>query len=130
MKTNQNLHIVYIEDDPEMVNLVALILTRHGYKVSTAYSGPEGLEIIQKTLPDLILLDIMMPDVDGWEVYQKLKRQQETKNIPTIIITAKSQPVDRVLGLHIAKVDDFIAKPFHPQELIESIERVLEKQKE
>ncbi|NPV86429.1 MAG: response regulator [Anaerolineae bacterium] len=127
---SQNLHIVYIEDDPEMVDLVALILTRHGYKVSSAYSGSEGLEIIQKTLPDLILLDIMMPDMDGWEVYQKLKRQQETKNIPTIIITAKSQPVDRVLGLHIAKVDDFIAKPFHPQELLESIERVLEKQKQ
>jgi two-component system, OmpR family, response regulator VicR len=67
----------------------------------------------------------MMPDMDGWEVYQQLKTAPPTDEIPVIVITAKSQAVDRVLGLHIAKVDDYISKPFRPQELLDSIERVL-----
>jgi DNA-binding response OmpR family regulator len=66
-----------------------------------------------------------MPDVDGWEVFQQLKNHEQTRHIPVIVITAKAQPIDRVLGLHIAKVDDYIAKPFHPQELVNSIENVL-----
>ncbi len=68
-----------------------------------------------------------MPDMDGWEVYQNLKSDEKTKNIPVIVITAKAQAIDRVLGLHIAHVDDYISKPFRPQELLESIEKVLAK---
>jgi two-component system, OmpR family, response regulator VicR len=117
--------IVYIEDDPEMIDLVSLILNRRGYQVKGAGGGKEGLEIIQKTLPDLVLLDLMMPDMDGWEVYQQLKTAPPTDEIPVIVITAKAQAIDRVLGLHIAKVDDYISKPFRPQELLDSIERVL-----
>ena len=67
----------------------------------------------------------MMPDMDGWDVYQLLKSDVATRNIPVIIITAKAQSIDRVLGLHIAKVDDYISKPFRPQELVDSIDRVL-----
>ena len=77
--------------------------------------------------PDLILLDLMMPDVDGWDVYQQIKADDMTRNIPVIVITAKSQAIDRVLGLHIAKVDDYISKPFRPQELLDSIDRVLDR---
>jgi DNA-binding response OmpR family regulator len=76
-------------------------------------------------MPDLVLLDLMMPDMDGWEVYQQMKADEKTKNIPVIVVTAKAQSIDRVLGLHIAKVDDYIAKPFSPQDLMNSVEKVL-----
>ncbi|MCX8025165.1 MAG: response regulator [Thermanaerothrix sp.] len=117
--------IVYIEDDQEMIELVTLILSRRGYEVIGAQGGRNGLEVVLAQTPDLILLDLMMPDIDGWEVFQQLKNHAQTRNIPVIVITAKAQPIDRVLGLHIAKVDDYIAKPFHPQELVNSIETVL-----
>ena len=117
--------VVYIEDDLEMIDLVMLILTRRGFQVQGANGGRIGLDIIFKKPPDLILLDLMMPGMDGWEVYQQLKANEHTRNIPVIVITAKAQTIDRVLGLHIAKVDDYIAKPFRPQELLDSIERVL-----
>jgi len=67
----------------------------------------------------------MMPDMDGWDVYHQLKSSESTSHIPVIIITAKAQAIDRVLGLHIARVDDYISKPFRPQELLDSIDRVL-----
>lgn len=78
--------------------------------------------------PDLVLLDLMMPDMDGWEVYQKMKADEATKATPVIVVTAKAQSIDKVLGLHIAKVDDYITKPFGPQELLESVEKVLARQ--
>ncbi len=78
-------------------------------------------------MPDLILLDLMMPDMDGWEVYQQIKADEQTRHIPVIVVTAKAQSIDKVLGLHIAKVDDYIAKPFSPADLLESIERVIAK---
>jgi DNA-binding response OmpR family regulator len=74
----------------------------------------------------LILLDLMMPDMDGWEVYQQIKADDRTKKIPVIVVTAKAQSIDKVLGLHIAKVDDYIAKPFSPQELLESVDKVFD----
>lgn len=125
MEPDNNLRVIYVEDDPEMIDLIKLILNRQGFEVLGANGGRKGLELIQSELPDLVLLDLMMPDMDGWSVYQQLKSIPETNQIPVIIITAKSQPIDRVLGLHIAKVDDYICKPFHPQELIESIIKVL-----
>jgi DNA-binding response OmpR family regulator len=87
--------------------------------------GREGLEVIARDQPDLVLLDLMMPDMDGWEVYQKMKADEGMKTIPVIVVTAKAQSIDRVLGLHIARVDDYITKPFGPQELLESVEKVL-----
>jgi DNA-binding response OmpR family regulator len=119
-----NKRIVYIEDEQEMIDLVSLILSRKGYEIIGANGGREGLEIVKSELPDLILLDLMMPDLDGWDVYQQLKAEEDTSNIPVIVITAKAQNIDKVLGLHIAKVDDYISKPFSPQDLVKSIERV------
>jgi two-component system response regulator VicR len=120
--------VVCIEDEPEMIDLVKLILSRKGYQVVGAMGGREGLEAIQANKPDLVLLDLMMPDMDGWEVYQKMKANDATKSIPVIVVTAKAQSIDKVLGLHIAKVDDYITKPFGPQELLESVEAVLARQ--
>jgi len=124
METLAKKRIVYIEDDPEMIDLVELILNRHGFDVQGANGGRQGLDFVHQQLPDLILLDLMMPDLDGWDVYQQLKSEDETKDVPVIVITAKTQTIDKVLGLHIAKVDDYISKPFRPQELLDSIEKV------
>ena len=118
-------HILCIEDEQEMIDLIRLILARRGFEVSGANGGKEGLEAVRTRRPDLVLLDLMMPDMDGWEVYQQMKADEATRNIPVIIVTAKAQSIDRVLGLHIAKVDDYIAKPFSPQELMNAVNKVL-----
>jgi DNA-binding response OmpR family regulator len=120
-------HILYIEDDPGMIDLVTTILTRRGYKITGASGGHQGLKVLQAMAekPDLVLLDLMMPDMDGWEVYQHIKGDEATKNIPVIIVTAKAQNIDKVLGLQIAKADDYVTKPFGPQDLVSSIEKVL-----
>lgn len=127
MDVSPTKKIVYIEDDPEMIDLVELILNRHGFSVTGAHGGRQGIDIVRQVNPDLILLDLMMPDLDGWDVYQQLKADEATKAIPVIVITAKAQSIDKVLGLHIAKVDDYISKPFRPQELLDSVDRILNK---
>ncbi len=119
--------IIYIEDDSDMIDLVSLILNRRGFSVKGANGGVKGLEMVFSEIPDLVLLDLMMPDLDGWDVYQQMKAQAKTRNIPVIVITAKAQAIDRVLGLRIAKVDDYICKPFSPNELIASIDRIVAK---
>lgn len=126
MATENPKQVIYIEDDPEMIDLVSLILNRRGFHVKGAHGGREGLELIQNKTPDLILLDLMMPDLDGWDIYQQLKADAKTEKVPVIIITAKSQPIDRVLGLYIAKAEGYISKPFHPQELLDCIDKVLD----
>jgi DNA-binding response OmpR family regulator len=117
--------VVCIEDEPEMIDLVRLILGRKGYNVIGAHGGIEGLETVRRLRPDLVLLDLMMPDMDGWEVYQQIKADPSLREIPVVVVTAKAQSIDKVLGLHIAKVDDYITKPFGPQELLESVEKIL-----
>ena len=117
--------VVCVEDEPEIIDLIRLILGRKGFDLTGATGGLEGLETIRRVKPDLVLLDLMMPDMDGWEVYQQMKADPELKNIPVIVVTAKAQSIDKILGLHIAKVDDYVTKPFGPQELLQSVERVL-----
>ncbi len=117
--------ILCVEDEPEMIDLMRLILGRRGFEVRGASGGIEGLRMIREEIPDLVLLDLMMPDMDGWEVYQQMKADEKTRHIPVIVVTAKAQSIDKVLGLHIAKVDDYLAKPFSPQDLLSSVEKVL-----
>ncbi len=121
--------ILCIEDEPEMIDLIRLILGRRGFEVLGATGGTEGIKAVREQLPDLVLLDLMMPDMDGWEVYQQMKADETTRNIPVIVVTAKAQSIDKVLGLHIAKVDDYISKPFSPQELLNSVERIIGQKK-
>ncbi len=125
METKKITRIFYFEDDPEMIDLVNLILGRLGYEVKGTGNGAAGIEAVKEDVPDLILLDLMMPGMDGWDVYHQLKAIESTKNIPVIVVTARAQPIDRVLGLHIAKVDGYLCKPFHPKELQDSVEAVL-----
>jgi two-component system, OmpR family, response regulator VicR len=129
MEAKAAKRILCIEDDPEMIDLIRLILGRRGFKVSGAAGGTAGIKAVREQLPDLVLLDLMMPDMDGWEVYQQMKAEESTRNIPVIVVTAKAQSIDKVLGLHIAKVDDYISKPFSPQELMNSVEKVIGQQK-
>lgn len=117
--------VLCIEDHPEMIELIRLILSREGFAVEGAEGGREGLEAMQEKPPDLVLLDLMMPDMDGWEVYRQIKSNDQLRDIPVIAVTAKAQEVDRILGLHVAGMDDFITKPFGPEELAASVERVL-----
>ena len=125
MNDTDTKQILCIEDEPEMIDLIRLILGRRGFEVVGAAGGKEGLEKVREQPPELVLLDLMMPDMDGWEVYQQMKADEKTKDIPVIVVTAKAQSIDKVLGLHIAKVDDYIAKPFSPQDLLNSVEKVL-----
>ena len=125
--TEQPIKVVCIEDEPEMIELIKLILGRRNFDLIGAVGGREGLGTVRKVKPDLVLLDLMMPDMDGWEVYQQMKADDMLKDIPVIIITAKAQNIDKILGLHIAKVNDYITKPFAPHELLQSIESVLER---
>jgi two-component system response regulator VicR len=122
---DEKKRILCIEDEPAIIDLIRLILERKGFHVLGAVGGQEGLEAIRRERPDMILLDIMMPGMDGWEVYRQMKADETLRDTPVIVITAKAQSIDKVLGLHIARVDDYITKPFGPQELVESVERVL-----
>jgi DNA-binding response OmpR family regulator len=110
-----------------MIDLIRLILGRKGFDVVGAHGGRVALDVIKEHKPAIVLLDLMMPDMDGWEVYQQLKADNEVKDTPVIVVTAKAQSIDKVLGLHIAKVDDYISKPFSPQELLDSVEQVLKR---
>jgi DNA-binding response OmpR family regulator len=122
--------VVCVEDEPEMIDLIRLILSRKGFEVIGANGGVQGLEAIRAEKPDVVLLDLMMPEMDGWQVYQQLKADPATAEIPVIVVTAKAQNIDKVLGLHIAKVDDYIPKPFALQELVDRIEAVLKRSKQ
>jgi DNA-binding response OmpR family regulator len=117
--------ILCIEDEAEMIALTRLVLEREGFEVLGAVGGKQGLEIMHREKPDLVLLDLMMPDMDGWEVYRQMKVDETLATIPVIIVTARAQNIDKVLGLQVAKVDDYITKPFGPKELLASVNRIL-----
>jgi DNA-binding response OmpR family regulator len=122
---NNKKRILCIEDEAEMIELMRLVLEREGFEVLGAVGGEQGLQAMKLAKPDLVLLDLMMPGVDGWDVYRQMRADKELSYIPVVIVTAKAQSVDKVLGLQVAKVDDYITKPFGPKELITSIQRVL-----
>ena len=118
--------IVYIEDEPYMVNLVTRILEPQGITVIGVNEGEAGLEKIHQEEPDLILLDIMMPGMDGWQVFKQIRSSEKIRHIPVIIITARAFDMDQILGLHLANVDDYITKPFRAHELVERVKRVIQ----
>jgi len=120
-----NKTIIYFEDDNDMVELVRIILSREDFEVHGVSDGLTGIKLTQEVLPDAILLDLMLPDMDGWEIFRQLKNNPTTAGIPVIVITAKAQSIDKVLGLEIAKVDDYISKPFRPNELVERLTNIL-----
>jgi two-component system phosphate regulon response regulator PhoB len=109
--------VLIVDDDPDIQKLVSYNLTQAGYQVVTAASGLEALNAVQDQTPDLIVLDIMLPDLDGLEVCRRLRRQEKTRRIPIIMLTARTQEVDRVVGFELG-ADDYVMKPFSPRELV------------
>lgn len=117
MKTNKETLILLVDDQIENLQILGNILNINNYKRALATNGVEALEIAEKTIPDLILLDIMMPNMDGFEVCQKLKENPKTKDIPVVFLTAKSQTIDIVKGFKLGGVD-YVTKPFKHEELL------------
>ncbi len=117
--------LVCIEDDPELVELIRLIVQREGFEVHYAASGLAGIELVEELSPDLILLDLMMPGIDGWDVFDHLQANAETSAIPIIIVSARTYMDERVAELRAANNGHFVSKPFMPAQLIEAINRVL-----
>ncbi len=117
--------VVCIEDDPSVVDLVKVVLGLNGFEVIGAMGGREGLETTRRVKPDLVLLDLMMPGMDGEQVYRHLKADGELKQIPVIILTADAQSMTKVVWQQVAKADGFVTKPFNAQELIQVIHRAL-----
>ena len=119
--------ILCIEDDPDMIDYIELILGKAGYKVIGAEGGIEGLEAMRRELPDLILLDLMMPGVDGAEVLLRKKEDETIRDIPVIALTALDSPFDQIMWLARTDLQDFIVKSKLPRrELIARIERALQ----
>jgi phosphate regulon transcriptional regulator PhoB len=116
--------VLIVEDEPDIRELVIHHLKRDGYQVSSASSGEEALRLVQAGPPDLILLDLMMPAMDGLEVCRRLRQDPATASLPIVMLTAKGDEVDRVLGLEIG-ADDYIVKPFSPRELLARVRAVL-----
>jgi len=116
--------VLVVEDEPDIRNLVVLHLTREGFRCRTAKNGPEALREAKAARPDLVVLDLMLPDLDGLEVCRRLRSETTTATIPIIMLTAKADEVDRVVGLEMG-ADDYVVKPFSPKELIARIRAVL-----
>lgn len=111
------LSILIVEDDPDILKLLAYHFSTGGYDVRTCETGSEAIARIRERLPDLVLLDLMIPEVDGLEVCRGLKTNPATKHVPVIMLTAKGEEVDRIVGLELG-ADDYVVKPFSPRELM------------
>jgi len=109
--------VLIVDDDPDIQKLVSYNLAQAGYQVITAATGLAALNAVEGLPPDLIILDIMLPDLDGLEVCRRIRQQEKTRRIPIIMLTARTQEVDRVVGFELG-ADDYVMKPFSPRELV------------
>ncbi|NJD51813.1 MAG: response regulator [Candidatus Methanoperedens sp.] len=119
---NSTKKVLIVDDEPDTLELVKLVLESGGFEAVLANNGKEALAQIATLRPDLVLLDIMMPDMDGWDVFRKMKERDP--GIPIAILTAKAQNIDKLLGLHVLKADDYITKPFGKNELISKVRKL------
>lgn len=115
--------ILTVDDEKHIVRLIQVNLERQGYEVVTAYDGREALQKVDDERPDLVILDVMMPYMDGFEVLQNLKRNPGTRDIPVIMLTAKAQDADVFKGWQ-SGVDCYLTKPFNPMELMSFVQRI------
>ncbi len=116
--------ILVVDDEPEAVELVEFNLKQAGYAVSTAADGAEALKKARSQTPDLIVLDVMLPEMDGFEICKALRLDGATAKVPVIMLTAKAAEIDRVLGLELG-ADDYLTKPFSPRELLLRVKKIL-----
>jgi len=121
--------ILIVEDEKDIVKMLDYNFKKEGFRTISAYDGEDALDLASREHPDLIILDLMLPGMDGLEVCRELKRESNTASIPIIMLTAKSQESDKVVGLELG-ADDYITKPFSPRELVARIKAVLRRVKE
>jgi DNA-binding NarL/FixJ family response regulator len=119
-----NKRLLLIDDDPNLILLVKDYLEFRGYEVITAENGREALEVLEKDIPDMIICDVMMPEMDGYTLVKQLREDQRTNWIPVLFLSAKGQSQDRVKGLNIG-ADVYMVKPFEPEELVAQVESSL-----
>jgi DNA-binding response OmpR family regulator len=119
--TSRKYRILVVDDERRMVGFIRLNLEQDGFEVIEAYNGMEALERLRDSLPDLVLLDVMMPDIDGFEVLRTIR---EISQVPVIMLTAKGEENDKVKGLELG-ADDYVTKPFSPRELVSRVKAVL-----
>ncbi len=117
-------NVLVVEDEKDILELISYNLEKEGYKVHRALTGEEAVKIIRDRPPDLVILDLMLPGIDGIEICKQLRSGQKTKHIPIIMLTAKSEEVDIVLGLELG-ADDYVTKPFSPKVLVARVKAVL-----
>lgn len=117
-------HILMVEDDEDIADFVAYNLQRQGWKTTLVHDGKSGLEQIRTLLPDLVILDIMLPGMDGLEIFRAMKEQPLTSAIPALFLTARAQLEDKLAGLQLG-ADDYMTKPFSPKELVLRVRNIL-----
>ena len=121
----EKVHVLVVDDYAENVELLKELLTASGYEVTTAYDGEEALKKVDRRKPDLILLDIMMPKMDGYQVCEALRYKEETKEIPIIFVTAKTEVKDWTHAIFNVGVNSYITKPINPKKLLDKVKSVL-----
>jgi two-component system response regulator ResD len=121
---SREVKILIADDDPRVVELVQAYLEKEGFAVLVATDGDEALDLATRHRPDLVVLDIMLPKLDGWAVCRRLREDPDTRTIPIVMLTSRGEEMDRVLGLELG-ADDYVTKPFSPRELVARIKAVL-----
>ncbi|MEZ5331168.1 MAG: response regulator transcription factor [Thermoanaerobaculia bacterium] len=116
--------ILVVEDEPDIVEVLEYNLGREGYTVDSAARGDEALDAVRRQAPDLIVLDLMLPGLDGLEVLRTLRRDRATERLPVLLLTARGEEIDRVVGLELG-ADDYVTKPFSPRELTLRVKAIL-----
>ncbi|HSG67436.1 MAG TPA: response regulator [Bacteroidales bacterium] len=124
----QDKQILVVEDEEDILELVSFNLKKQGYQVRGVTSGEEALQEVRRKIPSLIILDLMLPGVDGYDVCKSLKNNPRTKAVPIVMLTARSEEADIVIGLELG-ADDYLTKPFSPRELIARVRAILRRSK-
>jgi two-component system, OmpR family, response regulator VicR len=119
--------ILVVDDEADIANLVKLILEPVGFEVEAVNDPKAAFDTAKRFKPDAVLLDLLMPGIDGWEIFAQLRNDPDFRKIPIAILTAKSQGVDKMVGLHVMKADSYITKPFGIQELIDKTNELFRK---
>src|SRR5215510_13601768 len=121
--------VLIVDDDPDIQRLVSYNLSEAGFEVTAAASGRKALESVQKQPPDLVILDLMLPDIDGMEVCRTLRQREGSRRIPIVMLTARGEEIDRVIGFELG-ADDYVSKPFSPRELVLRVKSIFRRMTE
>jgi two-component system, OmpR family, alkaline phosphatase synthesis response regulator PhoP len=128
-RNNMKEKILIVDDEKDIVKMIDYALKKEGYRTVSCYDGQDALDAARKERPDLVVLDLMLPGIDGLDVCKQLKKSSDTAMIPIIMLTAKAQESDKVIGLELG-ADDYVTKPFSPRELVARIKAILRRTQE